>query len=1284
MGRSGGLALLWKGTNTVSLLKFSSNFIDAEVEVPELWKWRLTGFYGYPETSRRRESWDLLRLLSTSSPLPWVCISDFNDLLAASEKRGNIVQPKWKLVGFQSAITDCNLVDLGMDGYQYTWERARGIVKWVEERLDQAFASEEWLQRFNRVKVISLESSCSDHLPILLDPNPIQPVPRHRRFRFENTWLREADCGDGGHLARDFRKRIQECKNCMANLRGRRDSEGVANFTEARNRYNELLHSHEVFWKQRAKSLWLKEGDQNTRYFHALASTRKRKNSFRSLRNNQGEWCSNSDEVDALIIDYFKNLFTSGGCNTAEVTQCVDTRITSEHNSMLLAFFSATEVKEAVFSMHPDKSPGPDGMNPAFYQKFWHIVGEDVVMACLTVIKDCSFPKGLNDTSIVLIPKKQRPECLSDMRPIALCNVLYKIISKMLANRMKLVLDLIISDSQSAFIPGRAITDNVIISAEIMHFLKRKRQGKNGVAALKIDMSKAYDRIEWSFLQAMMLKLGFDTRWVELTMLCVSTVQYNVLREGKVIGPIIPCRGLRQGDPLSLYLFIICAEGLSSLIRTKEREGLLHGVTIARGAPTVSHLFFADNSFLFFQANVNEAALIKELLAVYDRASGQVVNFNKSSISFSANVLDGVIRQVCDVLMVTDTTNHGAYLGLPSYIGRKKKEVFSYIRDKLWQRLQGWSSRMLSRAGKEILLKTVALAMPNYAMSIYLLPKELCRELEVMMNSFWWRSNHSGRKWINWAKWEYLCKPKGCGGLGFKQLHLFNIAMLGKQLWRLLTRPDSLMARILKARYYSRKSVLQASLGHNPSYVWRSILAAKDVVSKGSRVQVGSGTTISISKNPWLPDLMDGFISSNLSEELAAESVSSLMLPNQRVWDYDVISDIFNSRDKALILQIPLSFRRDEDVWYWLADSRGCYSVRSCYKILTSISPDSFAGVWRKLWKLKVPNKVKNFIWRAATNVLRTTTNLISKRVDIPSTCAVCNAQEETVIHALIECSFAKSCWISSPVGFIGHCSSFLGWLDHIFMRCGNDECNVAVMLWWKIWINRNNRGHHGHFTINEKSDGKTDITFELRTVENLRRSIKGKMIRALASTLKFAQQAAKKQLYDVNDDGHGLVHGALCWEKPKFGWVKCNVDAAVFASQGKIGLGCVIRNSEGCFLAARGAGMTGSFGAREAEELGIREALSWIKGMQLPCVIIEMDCLQVFRALAEEFVGPNGFGLIIEDCWALVNSIGEVQFSFVCRSANFAAHSVARAASSLSGPQEWNIIPPLWLLNNL
>lgn len=187
---------------------------------------------------------------------------------------------------------------------------------------------------------------------------------------------------------------------------------------------------------------------------------------------------------------------------------------------------------------------------------------------------------------------------------------------------------------------------------------------------------------------------------------------------------------------------------------------------------------------------------------------------------------------MCGLLGVDAIDDHSFYLGLPSCIGRRKVEIFRYIRDKVWKRLQGWNQKLLSRAGKEILFKIVAQAMPNFAMIVYLLPLELCRDLEKMMNSFWWGTRGNGSGGINWMRCDRLCRPKAYGGLAFKQLHNFNfnIAMLGKQGWRLLSNPQTLVSKLFKARYFPKSSFVEASLGSNPSYAWRSIMAAQKVI----------------------------------------------------------------------------------------------------------------------------------------------------------------------------------------------------------------------------------------------------------------------------------------------------------------------------------------------------------------------------------------------------------------------------------------------------------------------
>ena len=263
-----------------------------------------------------------------------------------------------------------------------------------------------------------------------------------------------------------------------------------------------------------------------------------------------------------IVRDYFLDVFRDGQNNSSYYGTEEDRCITSAHNQMLVAELTFQEFTTAVKQMHPDKSSGPDGLNPAFFQQFWPVLGKEVFMGCRDWLRNSSFPANLNDTNVVLIPKKNNACRMRDLRPIALCNVLYKILSKVLANRLKRILPHIITENQAAFVPGRSINDNVMIAFEIIHHMKKSVRGSDGDVALKLDISKAYDRVNWLYLKRRMQAMGFCAQWVNWMMLCIQTVSYEFCFNGVKVGPIVPTRGIRQGDPLSPYLFLFCVEGL--------------------------------------------------------------------------------------------------------------------------------------------------------------------------------------------------------------------------------------------------------------------------------------------------------------------------------------------------------------------------------------------------------------------------------------------------------------------------------------------------------------------------------------------------------------------------------------------------------------------------------------------------------------------------------------------------------------------------------------------------
>lgn len=270
--------------------------------------------------------------------------------------------------------------------------------------------------------------------------------------------------------------------------------------------------------------------------------------------------------------------------------------------------------------------------------------------------------------------------------------MIFKLITKTIANSLKVVLPSIIHDTQSAFVPGRLITDNALIAFEIFHFMKSNKS-KKGSFAFKLDMSKAYDRVDWSFLRAVMESMGFDRGFVNLVLRCVESVNFSVLVNGKPGSSFIPSRGLRQGDPLSPYLFLLCAEALSVLLRKAETQNLLHGACICRGAPIISHLFFADDSIIFGRANEQELVEVKRIQDLYEKALGQVVNLHKSEIAFSVGVDTNRAEFLVSRLGARRVHKHGIYRGMPCTIGRSKKEVFQLLEDRIRKKLKDWKRR---------------------------------------------------------------------------------------------------------------------------------------------------------------------------------------------------------------------------------------------------------------------------------------------------------------------------------------------------------------------------------------------------------------------------------------------------------------------------------------------------------------------------------------------------------------------------------------------------------------
>ncbi|OAP05085.1 hypothetical protein AXX17_AT3G15320 [Arabidopsis thaliana] len=884
---------------------------------------------------------------------------------------------------------------------------------------------------------------------------------------------------------------------------------------------------------------------------------------------------------------------------------------------------------EAVFSINPDKAPGPDGFSAGFYQSFWDIIGLDVSLDSKRFFESSFLPRQLNETHICLIPKITSPRRVADYRPIALCTVHYKIIAKVLTKRLQPLLAKLISPNQSAFVPNRAISDNVLITHEILHYLRTSDARVRVSMAVKTDMSKAYDRIEWTFLEAVLRRLGFHDKWTSWIMACVSSVSYSFLVKGSPKGQVLPSQGLRQGDPLSPYLFILCTEVLSGLCQRAQDSGQLPGIKVAKGSPPINHLLFADDTMFFCRSNQKSCNRLMEIISRYGEASGQVINFNKFAITFSnkASLASKMAAKL--TLGIAQEGGVGKYLGLPEHFGQRKKDIFTSIVDRIRQRSHSWTTRFLSAA-----------------------------------------DDKPDKRKISWVSWEKLTLPKSEGGLGFREIEQFNDALLGRLSWKILNYPDSLLAQVLLGKYCQDLPFLKVSAPASCSHGWRSILAGKEVLKKGVGWTVGDGESIKVWRDPWLSTSMPQIPVGPPSESNRNLKVSALLSPATNDWNVGAIRQHLPHLEANIRRLIPSS-RKKKDALVWLPEKTGVYSTKTGYILskLNSETVDREVFNWKQnVWQLQVPPKLKMFLWKLKRRALPVGGNLVIRGITNDLTCKRCGGLESE-LHILLLCPYAQRLWEMAPLlrsPRADRIESLAALLSSARVALclppsGISHTSIQHWIFWDLWKARNL------------------LVFENRTI--LETDTLAKVLGA-ARDWQCAQLACKPPpssssqplpLSEVSPPALPRTEVSTtiipCIEvlSPSFAFPQCEAvlcftDAAWNASSGSCGMGWIFKTHNQRVIHQGSSSRLHTPSALAAEALAVKAALNEALRMDLTSITVYSDS-QVLISLLTTETSTNELQGILHDISCLCHSFVSFKFCCISRLANLSADALAKEA---------------------
>ncbi|GJX65365.1 RNA-directed DNA polymerase, eukaryota [Tanacetum coccineum] len=1006
--------------------------------IPNAKKYLIISVYAPQEISEKRMLWSYLNHVIDSWSGETIIMGDFNEV--RSKEHFGTIFIYHNAIAFNSFISSGSLVEVPLRGCAFTWCHKSGSKM---SKLDRFLISEGLMGSCPNISAITLDRYLSDHRPILLreacyDYGPIPFRMFHYWFEWDgfdkfivDTWT-NISILDNNAISQ-FMKKLRYLKEQIKSwVRNKKESASVKKLNlksmlndidlliddkkvdqELLNKRVHVMNSLHDLEKleasevaQKVKINWSIEGDENSRYFHGMLNKKRNQQAIRGILK-EGTWLEDPMSVKNEFLSHFKERFDSPSSSRLMLDMAFPNRVSAEQLIELERNVSKEEIKRAVWDCGSDKSPGPDGFTFGFYRRYWDTIEKDVVDAVSYFFSVGMFPKGGNASFIALIPKMQDAKVVKDYRPISLIGSVYKIIAKILANRLVGVLGDLIHEVQSAFIANRQILDGPFILDELIHWCKSKKKQS---MIFKVDFEKAYDSVRWDYLDDVLNKFGFGSKWRAWIHNCLVSSKGSILVNGSPTGEFYFRKGLKQGDPLSPFLFLLIMESLHLSFQNVVNEGMFKGVSVSSSLH-LSHLFYADDVIFMGQWSESNINTIIQALDCFYKASGLRMNLHKSKLMGIA-VKDEVVSRAAIKMGCSTLKTPFTYLGIK--VGGSMARIRSWdeIVDKVHSRLSKWKMNTLSIGGRMTLLKSVLSSTPIYYMSMFKVPSQVLKCLEGIRRKFFIGADSKENK-MSWFKWSRVLASKDKGGIGVSSLFALNRALLFKWVWRFHNNRNALWSRFIRAMH-----------GNN---------GGLDKGSKVSYTSIWKNITIEVNR-------------------LRNKGVDLLSFMNKKKI---TVATKMNHND------VGFSLRRSPRDGVEMEQ----FSSLNAFLEGTVLSVDIRGSSHKTRWIKVVPIKINILAWKVRYDFLPTRLNLSRRGIEIQSIiCPSCNKEVESSNHIFFACSLVRNIyrkiatwWESLYVEF----DSYEEWLDWLIsLRMSSRHKNmlegIFYVSWWLVWNHRN------------------------------------------------------------------------------------------------------------------------------------------------------------------------------------------------------------------------------------